>query len=197
MAYAPGAGMHDDSPITDYLHAWNDGDPVALRDLMVLVHTELHEMSRRALRGERQSHTLNPVVMVNETYMRLAGLKRVSLENRKPFFALAAKLMRHILVDHARLVKAPKRGGLMKRVDLELVDVMDDRESVDVLVLDDVLSKLQVSDPFLVQIIELRFFSGLNEEDTARALGVSRSKVQREWRVGKLLLAELLGGAKP
>ena len=105
--------------------------------------------------------------------------------------------MRRVLVDHARAVKALRRGGLQERVDLELVDLADTRNGVDVLALDDALSKLQARDPFLVQIIELRFFSGLNEDDTARALGVSRSTVQREWRVGKRLLAELLGGTKP
>jgi RNA polymerase sigma factor (TIGR02999 family) len=189
--------MLDDSPITEHLHAWSGGDPAALEELMVLVYTDLREMSRRALMGERESHTLNPTAIVNEVYMRLAHMKRVSLENRRPFFTLAAKLMRHVLVDHVRAARAHKRGGWQERVDLELIDIVDARNTVDVLDLDDALSKLQVRDPFLVQIIELRFFSGLNEEDTAQALGVSRSKVQREWRVGKRLLAELLGEPKP
>ena len=189
--------MLDDSPVTEFLHAWSDGDPAALEELIALVYTDLREMSRRALKGERESLTLNPTAIVHEVYMQLAHLKGASWENRRPFFAFAAKLMRHVLVDHARAVKALKRGGLQERVDIELVDIADTRNVVDVLALDDALSKLQELDPFLVQIIELRFFSGLNEEDTAQALGVSRSKVQREWRVGKRLLAELLGGPKP
>lgn len=189
--------MTEDSPVTETLQAWSDGDPNALEDLMLLVYTELKEMSQRALRRERASHTLNPTALVNEVYLRLALAKRVPMENRRPFFALAAKIMRHVLVDHARALRTQKRGGFQERVDLELVDIPDARGGVDVLALDEVLSKLQASDPFLVQIIELRFFWGLNEEDTAQALGVSRSTVQREWRVGKRLLAELLGGAKP
>lgn len=192
-----GTTMNDDSPVTEFLHAWSNGDPVALEELIALVYTDLREMSRRALKSERPSHTLNPTAIVHEVYMRLARLKRVSWENRRPFFAFAARLMRRVLVDHARAVKALRRGGLQERVDLELVDLADTRNGVDVLALDDALSKLQARDPFLVQIIELRFFSGLNEDDTARALGVSRSTVQREWRVGKRLLAELLGGTKP
>jgi RNA polymerase sigma factor (TIGR02999 family) len=190
--------MLDDSPITEFLHAWSDGDPAALDGLIALVYTDLREMSRRALKGERESLTLNPTVVVNEVYLRLASLKGVSWENRSPFFAFAASLMRRVLVDHARAVKALKRGGMQERVSLEFVDIEDTRRDVvDVLALDDALSQLQARDPFLVQIIELRFFSGLNEDETAQALGVSRSKVQREWRVGKRLLAELIGGAKP
>lgn len=189
--------MTEDSPITDYIQAWKSGDSKGLEEVIALVYTELKEMSRWALRHERRSHTLNPTALVNEVYMRLARLREISPESRRPFFALAAKVMRHVLVDHARAIRARKRGGLLERVDLELVNIPDARGGVDVLALDDVLSKLQASDPFLVQIIELRFFWGFNEEETAQALGVSRSNVQREWRVGKRLLAELLGGTKP
>jgi RNA polymerase sigma factor (TIGR02999 family) len=187
--------MADDSPVTEFLHAWSDGDPQALEDLIALVYTELREMSRQAMRGERQSHTLNPTALVHEVYMRLAHLKRVSWESRVPFFAFAARLMRRVLVEHARAVKALKRGGLDERVDLEL-DELPDKRIIDTLHLDDMLSRLQEHDPFLVQIIELRFFSGLNEVETAEALGVSRTKVQREWRVGKRLLEALLGEAR-
>jgi RNA polymerase sigma factor (TIGR02999 family) len=186
--------MPDDSPVTEFLHAWSHGDPQALEDLMALVYTELREMSRRALIGERHVHTLNPTALVHEVYMRLANLKKVSWENRKPFFAFAARLMRRVIVEHARAVKAQKRGGLAERVDLELVEVPEYRDPVDVLDLEDVLEQLQTHDPFLVQIIELRFFSGLNEIDTAEVLGVNRTKIQREWRVGKRLLAKLLRG---
>jgi RNA polymerase sigma factor (TIGR02999 family) len=188
--------MSDDSPVTEYLHAWSDGDPQALEDLIALVYTELREISGRVLRGERRSHTLNPTALVNEVYLRLANLKKVSWENRKPFFAFASTLMRRVIVEHARAVKAEKRGGLRERVDLELVELPDYREPIDVLDLENVLERLQKQDPFLVQIIELRFFSGLNEVDTAEVLGVNRTKVQREWRVGKLLLEKLLRGER-
>lgn len=186
--------MTHDSPITDYLHAWSDGSPDALEDLIALVYSELRGISNRILQRERQSHTLNPTALVHEVYMRLAKLKKVSWENRKPFFAYAARVMRHVIVEHARAVKAIKRGGLEKRVDLELDEIADERSTIDVLDLEDVLAKLQEQDPFLVQIIELRFFSGLNEIEAAEVLGVNRTKIQREWRVGKLLLAQMLRG---
>jgi RNA polymerase sigma factor (TIGR02999 family) len=185
--------MANDSPVTDVLRQWSDGDPQALEDLMALVYTELREMSRRALRGER-SHTLNPTALVHEVYIRLASLKKVSWENRTPFFGFAARLMRRVLVEHARAVKALKRGGKEERVDVMLEDLPDSKDRINVLDLEDVLSRLQEQDPLLVQIIELRFFSGLNEEETGKALGISRSAVQREWRVGKRLLAKLLRG---
>lgn len=186
--------MPDDSPITEYLHAWSDGDPKALEDLMTLVYTELREMSQRALRRERRSHTLNPTALVNEVYLRLANLKQVSWENRKPFFGFAARLMRRVLVEHARAVNALKRGGADEQIDIELDDIPDTRETIAVLDLEDLLSRLQESDPLLVQIIELRFFSGLKEDEVAEVIGVSRSTVQREWRAGRLLLAKLLRG---
>jgi RNA polymerase sigma-70 factor, ECF subfamily len=188
--------MTDHSPITGALHAWGQGDPQGLEDLMMLVYTELREMSRRALSGERHVQTLNPTALVNEVYLRLANLKRVQWENRTPFFAFAATLMRRVVVEHARATRAVKRGGLRERVDLELVDLPDAPRSIDVLDLENVLEQLQAQDPFLVKLIELRFFAGLNEVDTAQALGVNRTKVQREWRVGKLLLEKLLRGER-
>ncbi len=188
--------MRNDAPITDALHAWSEGGSQGLEDLMVLVYTELREMSRQALRGERHAHTLNPTALVNEVYLRLANLKKVQWENRTPFFAFASTLMRRVIVEHARAVRAEKRGGLQERVDIELIDLPDHRDPIDVLDLEDILERLQKKDPFLVKIIELRFFAGLNENDTAKVLGVSRTKVQREWRVGKLLLEKLLRGER-
>jgi RNA polymerase sigma factor (TIGR02999 family) len=186
--------MSDDSPVTEYLHAWSDGDPQALEDLMALVYAELREMSQRALRRERHAHTLNPTALVHEVYVRLANLKKVSWDNRKPFFAFASRLMRHVLVEHARAVKAQGRAGWGERVEVELDELPDERNVINVLDLEEVLDQLHTKDPLLVQIIELRFFSGLNEVETAEVLGVSRSTVQREWRAGRLLLAKLLRG---
>lgn len=188
--------MTDDSPVTDALQAWSDGEPEALGDLMGLVYTELREMCRRALSGERHANTLNPTALVNEVYMRLANLKRVRWENRKRFFAFAATLMRRIIVEHARATKAQKRGGLQERIDLELVDIPDYQDPIDVLDLDAVLEQLQTQDPFLAHLIELRFFAGLSEADAAEVLGVSKTTVQREWRVGKRLLEQLLRGER-
>lgn len=186
--------MTKESPVTDYLHAWNDGEPKALEDLMALVYTELRAMSRNAMRADRETPTLNPTALVHEVYMRLASLKRVSWENRKPFFAFAARLMRRVLVEHARASKALKRGGDGKRVDLELAELPDGRHTIDALELDDILSRLEAKDPFLGQLIELRFFSGLTEDEAAEALGVPKVRVQREWRAGRRLLANMLRG---
>jgi RNA polymerase sigma factor (TIGR02999 family) len=186
--------MSDDSPVTEYLHAWSDGDPQALEDLFALVYAKLREMSRRALRGERQIHTLNPTALVHEVYLRFTNLGKVSWENRAPFFAFASRVMRRVVVEYARAAKAAKRGGLKERVHLELDELPHDRNIVDALDLDDVLTRLETHDPFLVKIIELRFFSGLTESETAEVLGVNKTKIQREWRVGKRLLARVLRG---
>jgi RNA polymerase sigma-70 factor (ECF subfamily) len=122
-------------------------------------------------------------------------MKRVSWENRAPFFAFAARLMRRILVEHARAVGADKRGGRHAHVTLERADLPAPSPAIDSLILEDALAKIETADKRLGQIIELRFYAGLNEADTASVLGVSRSSVQREWAVGKRLLAELLKDA--
>jgi RNA polymerase sigma factor (TIGR02999 family) len=187
--------MPDDSPITQCLHAWNKGSIQGLDDLFPLVYTELWEMSRRLLQGEHQLPTLNPTVIINEVYMRLARLKHVSLENRKPFFSLAAKLMRHVIVDYARAMRSDRRGRGWDRVDLDAAGLIVEQKSVEVLALEDALVRLERHDPFLVKLIEHKVFAGFTEDETAEVLGVPKIRVQREWRVAKRLLAELLGGA--
>ena len=107
--------MPEDPPVTEFLNAWSEGEPKALEDLIALVYSELREMSRRALQGERPTNTLNPTALVHEVYLRLAKLKKVSWENRRPFFAFAARLMRRVLVDHARAIHAEGRAGSLGR----------------------------------------------------------------------------------
>lgn len=186
--------MPDDSPITDYLHALNSGDPKALEGLIALVHTELKRMSRLALRGEHQFPTLSPTVIVNEVYMRLARIKHLSWENRKPFFSFAATLMRRVIVDYARLMR--RRGRGQERVDLDAAGLIVEQKSIEVLALEDALVRLERHDPFLVKLIEHKVFAGFTEDETAEALGVPKIRVQREWRIAKRLLAEWLGGVK-
>jgi RNA polymerase sigma factor (TIGR02999 family) len=185
--------MHDDSPITEYLHAWGDGDPAALEDLMALVYTELREQSRRFLRAERHVQTLNPTALVNEVYMRLVNLRKVSWDNRKPFFSFAATLMRRVIVEHARATRADKRGGFMQRVELDH-NYPAEMKRVDILELELVLADLEKTDPFLSKLIELRFFTGLTEEETAEVLGTNRTHIQEQWRIGKRLLRQRLRG---
>jgi RNA polymerase sigma-70 factor (ECF subfamily) len=184
--------MERDKPITDLLGAWAEGDREALGALMDLVYNELRVSARKAMAGEREDHTLQPTALVNEVYLRLLGLKRVSWEGRGPFFAFAARLMRRILVEHARAVGAEKRGGKLVHVTLESANLPAPSPTIDPLILEDALAKIEAVDERLVRIIELRFFTGLSEAETALALRVSRSSVQREWAVAKRLLAELL-----
>lgn len=186
--------MDADTPITSLLGAWAEGDREALGELMELVYRELQIAARQAMAGERPTHTLEPTALVNEVYLRLMRLKKVAWESRGPFFAFAARLMRRILVEHARAVRAQKRGGKLPHVSLESAELPALAPTIDPLVLEDALAKIEAVDERLVRIIELRFFTGLSEEETAAALGVSRSSVQREWAVGKRLLAELLKG---
>ena len=184
--------MDTDTPITDLLGAWADGDRDALDELMGVVYAELWESARRAMAGERATHTLEPTALVNEVYLRLLRLKRISWESRSPFFAFAARLMRRILVEHARAVGAKKRGGEAARIALCHAELPGDAPVLDPLILDEALEELEAVDPRLVRIIELRFFTGLTEEETATVLGIGRATVQREWAVAKRLLTKLL-----
>jgi RNA polymerase sigma factor (TIGR02999 family) len=189
--------MDANAPITDLLDAWSEGDREALDELMELVYTELRAGAKRAMARERQAHTLEPTALVNEVYLRLLQLKKVSWEGRSAFFGFAVRLMRRILVEHARAVGAEKRGGRAERVSLERAELIAKEPTIDVLILDEALAKLEAVDPRLVRIVELRFFGGFSEDETAEALQISRSSVQREWAVAKRLLAHLLDGEGP
>lgn len=186
--------MEKSTEITDLLAAWSAGGDEALTNLMEVVYSELRESARRAMARERPDHTLDPTALVNEVYLRLLQLKRVSWEGRGAFFAFAVRLMRRILVEHARAVGAQKRGGGAERISLEPAGLLVEEPAIDVLILDDALSRLEAVDPRLVRLVELRFFAGFTEDETAEALGTSRSSVQREWAVAKRLLAHLLSG---
>ena len=185
--------MNADAPITDVLDAWARGDQAALNELMEFVHTELHAAAERAMARERPSHTLQPTALVNEVYLRLLKLERVSWGSRAPFFAFASRLMRRILVEHARAANAQKRGGEIGHVTVETVQLSVEEPAIDPLVLDDALKQIEAVDPRLVRIIELKFFGGLTEEEIAASLGISRATVQREWSAARRLLAQLLG----
>jgi RNA polymerase sigma factor (TIGR02999 family) len=185
-------GMESEKPVTDRLAAWAAGDRAALDEVMLLVYTELYQAARRAMSRERPSPILDPTSLVQEVYLRLVPLKPVSWEGRGPFFALAARLMRNILVEHARAAGSQKRGGGAERVTLAHPELQVGPPNVDLLDLHNALLELEALDPTMVKIIDLRFFTGATEDETAEALGMSRSGVQREWALAKRFLADRL-----
>jgi RNA polymerase sigma factor (TIGR02999 family) len=173
--------------VTRLLLAWRQGDRAALESLIPLVYVDLHRMAERHLRGERPGHTLQPTAIVNEAYLRLVGSEGGDWQNRAHFFAAAARSMRRILVDHARSRDAKKRGGGGTRVLLDTT-VMVEPRAVDLIAVDDALEKLAALDPAQGRVVELRFFAGLTEAETAEALGVSPATVHRKWLSAKAYL---------
>jgi RNA polymerase sigma factor (TIGR02999 family) len=183
MATAPSLA----GEVTRLLKAWKQGDREALESLIPLVYGDLHRMAERHLRGERPGHTLQPTAIVNEAYLRLVGGEGQDWQNRAHFFAAAARSMRRILVDHARSKKAKKRGGPGTRTLLDTT-VMVEPRAVDLIAVDDALEKLAVLDPAQGRVVELRFFAGLTEGETAEALGISPATVHRKWLSAKAYL---------
>jgi RNA polymerase sigma factor (TIGR02999 family) len=180
--------------VTGLLLAWSQGDPSALGQLVPVVQEELRRLARRQMRGERADHTLQTTALVNEAYLRLIDLNRVRWQDRAHFFALSARLMRRILVDHARSRTYLKRGGQLTRVGLDEALVVSPERGADLLALDDALEALAGVDVRKSQVVELRFFGGLTVEETAEALGVSAETVMRDWRLAKVWLLRYLGG---
>jgi RNA polymerase sigma factor (TIGR02999 family) len=173
--------------ITRLLLAWRQGDQGALERLIPLVYEELHRMAERYLRRERPGHTLQPTAIVNEAYLRLLGRQSSDWQNRAHFFAVAAQSMRRILVEHARQRDAKKRGGQGSRYLLDTV-VMTEPRAVDLIAVDDALVKLAELDAEQARVVELRFFGGLTEEETAEVLDVSSRTVKRKWVAAKTFL---------
>ena len=171
--------------------AWSGGDDSALQRLMPVVHAELRRLARREMRRERDGHTLQTTALVNEAYLRLIDVSGVTWNDRVHFFAMSARLMRRILVDHARARRYQKRGGGAQAVPFDEALVIDEPRG-DLVALDDALSSLATLDARKGQVVELRFFGGLSNEETAAALGVSEGTVRRDWRLAKAwLLNEL------
>lgn len=177
--------------VTELLRRWSGGDASARESLVPLVYDELRRLARYYLASQRSDHTLQSTAIVHEAYLRLAGRENVHWENRSHFFAVAAQLMRRILVDHARKRHAAKRGGpvhLTLLVD-EAVEPSSQRE-LDLVALDDALKALAELDERQSRIVELRFFGGLSIEDTSRALEISPATVKREWSTARAWLYE-------
>jgi RNA polymerase sigma factor (TIGR02999 family) len=181
---------NDPGEISGLLTRWRDGDEAALGRLMPLVYAELRRIARRYLRGERSGHTLQPTALVHEAWIRLQGDDR-PLQNRAHFYAIAAHLMRQVLVDHARAQNAQKRGGGAVRVELEAAAAPAE-QAPELLALDEALAALEKLDPRKGRIIELRFFAGLSIDETAEVLGVSAPLVVKETRLARAWLHRAL-----
>ena len=187
---------HTSKEITQLLTAWSDGDQSALDRLAPLIHSELHRLAHHYMRRERPGHLLQTSALVNEAYVRLIDWKNVRWQNRAHFFAVAAQMMRRILVDFARESQYLKRGGGALQVSLSLAAsfVMD--RNTDLVALDEALTALAQVDARKVRVVEMRFFAGLSVEEVADVLEVSKETVMRDWRLAKAwLLRELDGEA--
>lgn len=177
-------------PVTQLLRQWSEGDGQAFERLIPLVYDDLRHLARRHLRHERSGHTLQSTGLVHEAFLRLSQSSEMQWKSRSQLFALVSKLMRHILVDHARARQAGKRGGGQIAVSLEDVDevatdwdhsIQSGELALDILALDQCLQRLERLDPQQNQVVELRYFGGLSIEETAETLGISAATVKREW----------------
>ena len=178
----------DSHEVTQLLIQWSNGDKAALDKLMPLIYRELRQLARHYMSRERPGHTLQTTALVNEAYMRLVNRKGVHWQNRAHFFAIAAQLMRSILVDHARSHAYAKRGGGAHKIALDDAMAVSQQRAADVVALDDALKRLAEIDPQQSRIVELKFFGGLTIEETAEVLGLSPATIKREWSTAKAWL---------
>ncbi len=174
--------------VTQLLVAWSDGDQAALEQLTPLVYRELHRLAKGYLHRERPGHLLQTTALVNEAYLRLIDWKDVHWQNRAHFFGVAAQLMRRILVDFARARHQDKRGGAACQVSLDEAAAVSVERVAEFIALDEALEQLAAIDPRRSRMVELRFFGGLSEEETAEVLKVSPRTVRREWSLARAWL---------
>jgi len=181
--------------VTQLLKAWSGGDQEALEKLTPLVYAELRRAAHRYMAQERPGHTLQTTALVNEVYLRLVDVRRVSWQDRAHFLAVCARLMRRVLTDFARSRGYLKRGGDSPRVALDEALLVSREPAADLIALDDGLKALAAFDPRKSQVVELRFFGGLSVEETAEVLKVSSETVKRDWKLARVwLLEEMTGG---
>lgn len=172
--------------ITQMLLEWSGGDRSSLDKLLPFVYDELHRQAARYLRRERHDHTLQTTALINEAYLKLIDQREVNWESRTHFFAIAAQAMRRILVDYAKAKHRAKRGGGDIQITLdEAALVTADEKSIDLIALDEALNRLAIKDKQQARVVELRYFSGLNLEETAKVLEISRITAARDWAMAK------------
>ena len=183
--------------VTRLLQAWSRGEESAFEKLVPLVYRELHLRARRCMARERAAHSLQTTALIHEAYLRLVGSSPVAWESRNHFFAIAARLMRRILVDRARARRSQKRGGAARPVSFDEQLVVAGPPDRDLVSLDDALTALSAFDERKAKVVEMRFFGGLSVEETAEVLGVSPQTVLRDWKLSKVwLLREMKRGER-
>ena len=173
--------------MTELLARWSEGDAAAREALIAVVYPELRRLAGKCLAGQ-QHQTLQSTALVHEAYLRLAGQSSLRAENRAHFFAIAARLMREILVDHTRSRGAAKRGAGCLTLSFDEAVALPQKPQIDLVALDDALNELTAMDPRQSQIVDLRFFGGLSIEDTSHVLGLSPATVKREWSIARMWL---------
>lgn len=181
--------MQPREDISQLLVKWGEGDDQALEDLMPMVYTELKRLANNYLRKEHPGHTLQPTALVNETYLRLVDQKDIRWQNRAQFYGIAAKVMRRVLVDHARAKHADKRGGAdQQRLSITSAGEIPSKPDLNLLALHEALEELAALDPQQSRIVELKFFGGLSIEETAEVLGLGHATVERDWKMARAWL---------
>ena len=194
MPTATHAAERPSHQVTDLLVAWGNGDRAALDELLPIIHQELRRLARLQMRGERPNHTLQTTALVNEAFLRLVELRRIGWHDRTHFLAISARLMRRILVDHARSRGYEKRGGGAAAVALDDAVVAATEPGTNFVALDDALQDLARLDARKSRVVELRFFGGLSVAETADALDISPETVMRDWRFAKVWLLRQISG---
>ena len=178
----------DSHEVTQLLIQWSNGDKAALDKLMPLIYSELRQLARHYMSRERPGHTLQTTALVNEAYMRLVNRKGVHWQNRAHFFAVAARAMRRILVSYARSQRSQKRGGGALKIELDETALVSPEESQEIVDLHEALERLGALDSRKAQVVELKYFGGLNYDEMAEVLKISRVTVRRDWEFAKVWL---------
>jgi RNA polymerase sigma factor (TIGR02999 family) len=192
MHKTPSPKQHD---ITELLAQWSGGNQTVLDKLYPLVYEELRRIARSYMKREPVGHTLQTTALINEAYVRMVDQKDVRWRNRSHFFAISAQMMRRILVDHARRYLHKKRGGGARKISLDEAMIVAEERSEEVLMLDEALDNLARIDPRRCQVVEMRYFAGLNNQEIASILRISENTVMRDWNLARAWLYQRLGGA--
>lgn len=184
--------MNNSGEITQLLIAWKSGEAEAVEKLLPLVETELRRLARSYMRREKKNHTLQTTALINEAYLKLIEASGINWQNRAQFFGISAKIMRRILLNYARDSKVAKRGGGADHINLDDAVVISNEKSQEIIDLDEALDRLAEFDEIKSRIVEMRYFGGMNIEETAEALGISPSGVSMHWRLARAWLQEEL-----